>query len=103
MEPLSRQLTRWLTRQAEKQRTADAKAKARKDAQRQLLERQTRREKAGFYGRPLADFISPSRSRITKRKVQKGNLNGRIIKVISDDTGELQYHATKGWRSYSAA
>jgi hypothetical protein len=101
MEPLSRQLTRWLTRQAEKQRKAEAAARARKEAQRQLLERQTRREKEGFYGRPVASAISESRSRITKRKVQKGKLNGRILETKAKFGREWQYHATKGWRSYA--
>ncbi|TPM89833.1 hypothetical protein [Mesorhizobium sp. B2-1-3A] len=103
MEPLSRQVVRHLTRLAQQQQKAQAAAAARKEAQRRLLERQTRREKAGFYGRPLADFIAPSRSRVTKRKVKKGQAFCRIIETKTESGRELQFHATKGWRSYRSA
>ena len=92
-----------------KDQASKAKRAIRAYNKRQLLERQTRREKDGFYGRPVADAISPSRSRIHKRKVKKGQPFGRIIVERIDVeafTGrriEVGYHATKGWRAHSLA
>lgn len=103
MEPLTRQMLRQIERQERAALASAAKQQARKEAQRERLERQTRREKAEFYGRAVASLISPSRSRITKRKVQKGKLEGRILTVKNELGRERQYHATKGWRSYRIA
>lgn len=77
---------------------------ARAAAKRDLLDRQTEREKAGAYvGRSVAAAIAPSRSRLDKRKVQKGKPFGRIIRSIDDLGREFRLHATKGWRLYRPA
>lgn len=79
-------------------------ATARAEGRRLLLQRQSEREKAGAYvGRSVAMAIAPSRSRVNKRKVQKGKPFGRIIRKIDEYGREFRLHATKGWRSYRAA
>lgn len=107
----SRQVRRAFERMSKADGQRYFKAAERRNVQRELLARQTRREKEGFYyGRPVADAISPSRSRVTTRKVKKGQAFGRIIRTkFSDGTDgvaigrEWQFHATKGWRSYAAS
>lgn len=99
MEPMSRQVRRWFDRQDAKQERAAKRVEAAKAARRALLQRQSRREKSGFYGKPVSDAITPSRSRITSRKVKKGNAFCRILITKPVAGRELSYHATKGWRS----
>jgi len=99
MEPMSRQVRRWFERQADKQERAAKRIEDAKAARRALLQRQTRREKSGFYGKPVSGAITPSRSRVTKRKVKKGNAFCRILVTKTVAGRELAYHATKGWRS----
>ncbi|XAI96555.1 hypothetical protein [Microcystis phage Mae-JY35] len=92
---MSRQIERHAARTAAKFRAMTEKRQARTEAKRSLLERQSRREKAGFYGeRGVAQDIAPSRSRRHTRLVQKGKPYGRIIKKIDG----MELHATKGWR-----
>lgn len=86
-----------------------AKQKARTAAKRALLERQTRREKSGFYEgqRSVAESVATSRSRVhsTKNplKVSKSKAFGRVMRTFVTVLGrEMQFHATKGWRSYRA-
>lgn len=86
----SRQFTRQLKRIEAKRANRLQLDEERKEAQRSLLERQTKRERADFYGRPVATALSPSRSRITKRKVRKGEAFGRYLTET--------FHATKGHR-----
>ena len=97
----SRQVRRAFERMSRARSAAHLKEYNLANAKRALLERQTRREKAGFYGRPVADAISPSRSRVTKRKVKKGTAFCRILHTKTDSGREWQFHATKGWRSYA--
>lgn len=100
---MTRQTERHAARIADKAATATAREAARKVAKRALLERQTAREKSGFYSsRSVASAIAPSRSRITKRKVKKGQPFCRIIITQNDGHREVSYHATKGWRSHVA-
>jgi hypothetical protein len=93
---MSRQTKRASERNAAKLTNHAALIDARKASRRALLDRQTRREKEGYYlGKvSVASVISPSRSRVTKRRVKKGQPFGRII----TKAGGLEYHATKGWR-----
>ena len=100
---MSRQTTRYEARMAAKSELSAYKQKVRKLAKRQLLELQTLREKQGFYsGRAVAAAIAPSRSRVTKRKVKKGQTMGRILTKETVGNREISYHATKGWRSRAA-
>lgn len=97
---MSRQTERQAARAAKKLTRAGAKINARRAAKRALLGRQTEREKAGLYvGLSVASTISPSRSRIQKRKVQKGQHFGRVIRTIIEGGREWRLHATRGWRS----
>lgn len=100
---MTRQTERHNNRAAAKIELAANKLEARKTAKRALLERQTVREKSGFYAaRSVAAAISPSRSRLTKRKVKKGAAFGRIITSYTIGLREISLHATKGWRSHRA-
>jgi hypothetical protein len=101
---ISRQVRRQQEREQQKLIRLNERHHARATAQRERLDRQTIREKSGFYsGTPsVASVMAPSRSRLTTRKVNKGTFGGRIIKVINKITHELQLHATKGWRTYRA-
>lgn len=90
----SRQVRRAREREQQSYVNSAVREKLRRTAKRKLLERQTEREKSGFYTGSVASLISPSRSRVTKRKVKKGQPFGRIIRKISG----MAYHATKGWR-----
>jgi len=100
---ISRQVERAEGRQELKEADRCAKERMRKERQNALLERQTVREKEGLYvGRSVASAVSPSRSRIDKRKVQKGKPFGRILHVEVFGSREVSYHATKGWRSNRA-
>lgn len=93
---MSRQTERAGERATAKLTNHAALVDARRASRRALLDRQTRREKEGYYeGKvSVASAISPSRSRVTKRRVKKGQPFGRIIAKV----GGLEYHATKGWR-----
>lgn len=83
-----------------KRRSAAQHRVARKNS---LLQRQSEREKAGFYtGRGTHASVSKSRSRIAARKVNKGVPHGRIIETVKEFGREFQLHATRGWRSYAA-
>lgn len=100
---MTRQINRQIARAEAKAELAQGKLDARKVAKRSLLERQTAREKAELYtGRSVGASISPSRSRITKRRVKKGVPFGRIILTQGQFTREFTLHATKGWRSHRA-
>lgn len=100
---MSRQTERHAKRAADKAASTLQKQAARRIAQRALLGRQSEREKAGFYeGRSVASVISPSRSRVLKRRVKKGKEFGRIIFTEKSGGREISYHATKGWRSFAA-
>lgn len=100
---MTRQLIRQAARAEQKEARSDAKIEDRRLAHRALLERQTQREKTGAYtGRSVASAISPSRSRITKRKVKKAKEFGRILLTQMWGGREVSYHATKGWRSHRA-
>lgn len=91
----SRQVSRQVRRDAAKAARSDQKILSHNIARRALHSRQTEREKHGLYsGRPVADCISPSRSRVTKRTVKKGQAYGRWLRKI----GDYALHATKGWR-----
>lgn len=91
-------MTRQYTRQIERAETKKSRSLAiiadRRAARNALLQRQTNREKADFYSRPVANVITPSRSRIHTRIVQKGKAYGRIIRAVAG----MALHATKGWR-----
>lgn len=101
---MTRQTDRQYAREVAKAEFASAKMEARKTAKRSLLERQTVREKAGAYtSRSVAAAISPSRSRVTTRKVKKGVAFGRILTSEIFGGREFSFHATKGWRSHRAA
>lgn len=100
---MTRQVERQNDREEAKMALSMRKVASRKDAKRALLERQTEREKSGFYtGRSVGSTISPSRSRIAKRRVRKGDAFGRIIISEAHGGREISYHATKGWRSHRA-
>lgn len=100
---ISRQVTRAEERAAKKFAASTLKANARRTAKRALLERQTLREKSDAYtGRSVAAAIAPSRSRLDKRKVQKGKPFGRILVSETIGSREYSYHATKGVRSHRA-
>ena len=100
---MTRQITRHEERTAAKAELSAMKQRIRKLAKRQLLEAQTLREKQGFYtGRSVAAAVAPSRSRVTKRKVKKGQMMGRILTTEIIGGREVSYHATKGWRSRAA-
>lgn len=101
MEQVSRQVRRAQERQLDKEDRRLAKHALRTFAARKLLKRQTAREKSGFYEgtMPVAACLTPSRSRVTKRLVKKGQGYGRIIKEFVEDGREIAFHATKGWRS----
>lgn len=101
---MTRQTERQNARISAKADLSHAKQEGRKAAKRVLLERQTVREKSGFYsGRSVGASIAPSRSRIDKRKVRKGKAFGRIIISFTEGSREFEFHATKGWRSHRAA
>lgn len=101
MENVSRQIRRARERQAAKNEVTALKQAKRKLARRELLERQTRREKEDQYSGPsVASCVAKSRSRLNSRKVQKGALEGRIILTVTGKR-ERKYHATKGWRDYA--
>jgi hypothetical protein len=105
MATMSRQVRRQIERRAAKSEASRAKVEARKVARRERLERQTAREKAGFYDSlpcSVAQAVTPSRSRIHTRKVSKGKPHGRILPGrtgFSAAGRELELHATKGWRT----
>lgn len=99
---MTRQVERQNDREEAKHALSMRKAVSRKDAKRALLERQTEREKSGFYTGSVAKLISPSRSRVTKRRVRKTDAFGRIIFKQTVDGREISFHATKGWRSHRA-
>lgn len=101
---MSRQTERQMARAELKLAVSANKLAYRKTAKRALLERQSEREKSGFYsGTPLHVFLTGSRSRVTKRKVKKGQEFGRIIETETIGAREYSYHATKGWRSHRSA
>lgn len=103
MEKLSRQVSRQIARRQAKNSAAEKSEADRTAARRELLRRQSEREKSGFYtGRSVGANVSPSRSRIQKRKVQKGKAFGRILRTISECGREIQFHATKGCRNFRA-
>ena len=97
---MSRQVTRQMDREAEKQKVLTIKRGARKAAKAELLERQSAREKAGFYEgqQGTGMLVSPSRSRLDKRVVKKGQAYGRIIREAIFGGKKFALHATKGWR-----
>ena len=101
----SRQVQRAEFRQEVARGVRMAKARFRKERQKALLERQTEREKSGAYaGRGTKAAVSPSRSRINKRLVKKGQPFARILTAFTytSDGREFTFHATKGWRSHRA-
>lgn len=101
---MTRQIDRKLTRAIAKTEASIARRDARKVAKRALLERQTAREKAGAYkGRSTASAMAMSRSRLDKRKIQKGKPHGRVLRTITQFGREFYFHATKGWRSFRTA
>lgn len=92
---MTRQVERQIARIKANRASSEAYKAARAEAKRVLLERQAAREKAEYYGRPVAMDISPSRSRIHSRTVKKGKPDGRLIWP--------DFHATKGPRKLRAA
>lgn len=101
---MSRQTERQFARAVAKADFSRAKLEARKVAKRALLERQSAREKNdGYTGRSVAAAMAESRSRVSSRKVRKGDAFGRIIKTVTEGGRENSLHATKGWRSHRAA
>ena len=101
---MTRQMARLAARAESKITNAEEKRAARTDAKRAMLERQSAREKAGAYtGRGTVANMASSRSRITTRKVKKGQPFGRILRAITEFGREWSFHATKGWRSHRAA
>lgn len=100
---MTRQIRRHEEREAAKEALAFEKRKSRSEAKRLLLAVQSAREKDGVYsGRSVASAISPSRSRLLKRKVKKGQYFCRILHSLVSGDREFFYHATKGWRSNRA-
>jgi hypothetical protein len=97
----SRQVRRATEREMNKFAVAAVREKLRRSGRRALLERQTAREKAGIYDGhiPVAALITPSRSRVTKRKVRKDVPFGRVLREQHRDGRKMAYHATKGWRA----
>jgi hypothetical protein len=96
----SRQVTRQIARAQAKAERSVNKTQSRVDAKRARLVRQSAREKSGFYegGRGVAAAVAPSRSRVTKRLVAKGEAFGRHIRKTLIAGIEYALHPTKGWR-----
>lgn len=101
---MSRQTLRQFERMQDKVAAHYDKLAARKTAQRERLERQTEREKNGFYSaRGVAWWMTGSRSTpIDQRKIAKRKPFGRILHSLVIDGVEIAYHATKGWRRHNA-
>ena len=97
---MTRQTDRQLARAHAKRAQHNAKRARRRIAYRDLLERQTRREKAGVYtGRSVGQNAALSRKTpIEKRRIAKGVPYGRILREYTVDGIEIMLHATKGWR-----
>lgn len=93
---MTRQQKRYEQRRQTKTAASQQKVEDRIAARRANLRRQKARAVAGFYGdaRTTASRMSPSRSRVSTRTVQKGQPFGRIIRKV----GIFALHATKGWR-----
>lgn len=89
----SRQVRRAEARREAKEARSRMKALQHMEAGRALRERTRRREYNNPF--PLYAVMKGSRSRVEKRKVQKGRPFGRILFEV----GEAAYHATKGWRA----
>jgi hypothetical protein len=103
MEMESRQVQRAQFRAEVKRGQSLAKVNVRKKRQKELLERQTAREKAGAYtGRGTKAAVAKSRSRINARTVKKGHPFGRVLVSYTEDEREISFHATKGWRDHRA-
>lgn len=100
METVSRQVRRADFRQWFKEQTAKRKRADRQNAKRDLLERQSRREKSGFYeGRiPVGVIIMETASRKSNKVIRKGVAFGRHLRTVSLGGKTWALHATKGWR-----
>lgn len=97
---MTRQIDRALDRASAKMGLGKAKRQLRRMRQRDLLERQTRREKDGVYaGRSVGMTMALSRSTpYDKRRIAKRPPYGRILRNYVLDGIEIMLHATKGWR-----
>ena len=90
---MRRQTIRADARVANAASASEAKQAKRRAAKRALLERQTVREKSGFYAgqTTVASLLTGSRSGIRPHKIRKGQAFGRFLTEC--------FHATKGWRA----
>lgn len=97
---MTRQQERAYARHVRKDQLTEMKRRVRAGAKRELLERQSRREKAGVYtGLSVGKMVRPSRSTpIAKQRIRKGKPFGRLIREYVVGGIEITLHATKGWR-----
>lgn len=99
----SRQVIRAEARASAKINASYDKRLARRQAGRDLRERQQIRSANGFYTSSVFSVMTGSRSTpVDKRKIRKHKAFGRILYSQVIDGVEISYHATKGWRRHVA-